>query len=327
MKKYSKIILSLLAITFSSFVFSQTISIIPNEVYIGDTAEIRFSFTWDGSLFVEESSLTKINQGTLNSTLQNDYTIKSMELYPSADGYTFSLVFSPWIIGSLDIQPINIASIFDLTTDSLIIDIPEIEINSIFSVINEEKILQEPVGPVVIPGTSYLLIAISTAILIVLILVIVVLVRIKTIKRSIKKVITAILLSNNVKKACKKLALLTKQINELENKDFASQLSQIIRMYLEKHFSHPFTAETTTNFPAVFEDIFKNTEALNEKEYLKNLYEICTICDIWHYREDETEYTKIDNEKKLDLIKNTQEVFLFLEKSSTQKKELEDNNV
>lgn len=326
MSKHLKIAFIVL-ITLSSFTYSQTISLIPNEVYIGDTAEIRFNFTWNGNLFVEDNTVTKVTQTNLDNTLQNDYTIQSMELYPSNNGYTFSIIFSPWVIGPLDIQPIDIAAIFNLTTNSLIIDIPEVEIKSIFTAINDKKVIQEPIGPVIIPGTSYFLIIFITLIFILVLLLIIALTRINSIKQGIYKIISSILLSNNVKKACKKLNLLEKQISNITTKEFASQLSQIIRVYLEKHFSHPFTAETTTNFPAVFATIFENNTTEEGKNHMNNLFEVCTICDFLHYGENEAEKNTTSLEEKQSLILKTKEAFLFLEKPTPIQKDKEENDV
>ena len=315
--KKNKIVLFFVISFFATHVFSETMSLIPNEVYIGDTAEIRFSFPWNGTLFEDVSTATtKITFPPLDRDLSSDYTIKSMELFNSAEGYTLSIIFSPWKIGKLDVQPIDIATIFDIVPDSLVIDVPEIEIQSIFTATDAQREIQHPAGPVVIPGTSYLIILFSVLILVILLLITIILIRFHSIKKVISRVFSRLFLSANLKRASKRLSFLSKNAATLGLQGFASELSQIIRIYLERRFNHPFTAETTSNFPHVFDDLLEQSQSDEMREFLDFLFETCTLCDFFHYAGIEAEKKNITTAEKLELVANTQTAFNFLEKET-----------
>ena len=322
--KKNRVILILLNLLVFSYTFSQSMSLIPTDVYIGDTAEIRFTFPWNGNIFNDDvNSSNKIEFSELDKTLSNNYTIKTMELFKTAEGYTLSLIFSPWITGVLDVEPIDIATLFDLAVDSLIIDVPEIEIQSIFTAVDMEKEIRSPVGPVVVPGTSYIIVVFTAIIIVILLLVIMLLVRFESIKNGITYIFSRLLISGNMKRSTKRLSFLLKNVQTLSLEYFASELSQIIRIYLEKKFFHPFTAETTSNFPHIFEDLLMRSQSQDAKFALSSLFEICTLCDFLHYAGSEAEKKAITEDEKKDLLQITQSSFLLLEKVSMNQKEKE----
>ncbi len=320
--KKNKVFIIFIILWVGAYSFSQSMSLIPNDVYLGDTAEIRFTFPWNGNIFTDDvDSFNKIKFSELDKTLSDNYTIKTMELFKTAEGYTLSLIFSPWKTGQLDIEPIDIATVFDLKVDSLIIDVPEIDIQSIFSAVEKKKEIRPPVGPIVIPGTSYIIVLFTVIIIVTLLLLIMLFVRFESTKNAIVYIFSRLLISGNMKRATKRIAFLLKNVQTLPLEYFASELSQIIRIYLEKRFSHPFTAETTSNFPHVFEDLLMRNQSQDAKLALSSLFEICTLCDFLHYAGSETEKKAITEDEKKDLLQITKSSFTLLEKVSVNQKE------
>ena len=300
-----------------SYAFSQTTSLIPSEVYIGDTAEIRFTFPWNEDIFANSPDAEKkVFFSDLDKSLSHDYTIKSMELFNTTKGYVLSIIFSPWKTGPLDLEPLDISAIFNVEGKSLVIDIPEIEIQSIFNAVNVIKEIQAPSGPVVMPGTSYIIIVCIAIILIIILLIIIVLIHFKSIKKQTACIFSQVFKSGNIKKTNKQLTFLLKNVHSLELQDFASHLSQIIRLYLEKRLAHPFTAETTSNFPHVFESILEKNSQAETRTNVNTLFEICTLCDFFHYAGIEAEKKTVTIEERIKLLNKTQVACLFLEKET-----------
>ncbi len=323
-----KIAIFFLVVFYAHILCSQDINLIPKVVYVGDEAEIRFNFDWDGNLYSEnaETFVSLVTESSLDETLENDYTIKSMQLFPSQEGFVLSVLFIPWKSGTLDMEAFDLATIFSLEVNTLLIDIPEVHIESILKP-NDKGEINPPIGPVIIPGTTYVLIAILVVVLIVAVFTIIIFSRMKVIKAWIKSFFGKIWASNNFKKASRDLLILSKQSESLDSKIFAARLSVIIRTYLEGRFSHRFTAETTSSFFHIFDELFAGTVSSKASNFLQDLYEICVRCDFLHYAGVETEKAPLTTEEIGSLINRTQKALVFFEKDTDEESTEEGGNV
>ncbi len=314
---HKKIALCLISFFVVSGVFSQNLSVTPKEVYVGDEAEIRFSFEWNGELFSnnKEQLVHVIHSSSIEESLDNSYTIKSLQLFQSSNGYELSIKVVPWKAGTLNLEPFDLVTLFDINTTSLLIDIPEIEIQSILSQVNEKEI-RAPLGPVIIPGTTYILVVIVIILFVVCLLMVIVLIRFPLIKAWVKSFVGKIWASDNLKKASKELILLSKHSSTLEAKIFAARLSVIIRTYLEGRFYHRFTAEATSSFFLIFNELFAGTVSNTAESFLQDLYEICVRCDFLHYAGTETEKAPLTQGEIESLIERTRQAIIYFEKDT-----------
>ncbi len=144
--------LILLALPIFSTAQSTQAALIPKEVYVGDEAEIRFEFSFAGDLFSPDTSglsggmqervapsRTAGRQANLSTSEEkitehlsnSDYTVKKLTLSGSENLYVLSVFFIPWKTGELDMEPFDLASVFELSANPLFIDIPGVEIQSI----------------------------------------------------------------------------------------------------------------------------------------------------------------------------------------------------
>ncbi len=308
---------TLFFLTLVCFLYSQTVNLMPKEVYVGDEAEIHYSFDWDGTLFSEnaQTEVSMVTSSTIDESLDSSYTIKSMQLYPNQTGYTLSIVVIPWESGALDLVAFDLATIFDLSVNSLLIDIPEVYIESILSNTNERNV-RPPVGPVIIPGTTYAIIAFVMLLLLVCVLIIIVIARLALIKEWLKSFFGKIWASDNFKKVSRELIVLSKGIGTIDPKVFAAKLSVIIRTYLEGRFSHRFTAETTSSFFVIFDTLFAGTVSDKAESFLQDLYEVCVRCDFLHYAGSEVEKAPLSTQEAHSLIEKTQKAVIYFEKDS-----------
>ncbi len=310
------IIFYILFVTFFSL-YGQETTLIPKDVYVGDVAEIRFKFDWEGNLFAKnaEDRITLVTASTIDKSLEHNYTIKSMQLFPSSNGYILSVFFIPWKTGELEFIAFDLATVFELTVNSLLIDIPTVQIQSILTQTGDTEI-KPPVPPVIVPGTTYALIVFAFFSLVILLLIVIVCARITIIRMWVKAFLGKIFVSNNFKKATRSLLTLSKQSEKIEPRVFASTLSGIIRVYLEGRFSHRFTAETTSSFFSIFNEMFAGTASERASLFLEDLYEVCFRCDFLHYAGHEIEKAPLTKDEKYLLIERTKKALVFFEKDT-----------
>ncbi|MBQ5570803.1 MAG: hypothetical protein IIT45_10235, partial [Treponema sp.] len=101
--------------------------LIPKEVYVGDTAELRFSFNAPVDLFAGVPA-EKINDGELLLSTENpafkmqNYDVKQISLRLIGRTYTLSLVFVPWVTGSIKFPPFDLNALIHSETK---VSIPE----------------------------------------------------------------------------------------------------------------------------------------------------------------------------------------------------------
>lgn len=312
---FQKFLLAFLLV-FCASIYAQNTSLVPKDVYVGDEAEIRFSFAWEGNIFAadKEQSASSLNTADFDESLDNAYTVKSMHIKPSANGYVLSIIFIPWQVGFLDIPPFDLSMTFDIARKPLLIDIPEVYIQSIVEKTGEKNI-RPPTGPVIIPGTTYVVLGIIVAIFTVCVLILILLLRLTPVTVAIKNFFRQIWATQNFRKTTRALIRLEKQSAILPSDAFAAKLSVIIRCYLEGRFIHPFTAETTSSLMTVFNRLFAGTASNKTEDFMQNLYEVCARCDFLRYAGPEIKHAPLSTEERLSLIEKSRLAFIHFEKN------------
>ena len=283
--------LILLALPIFSAAQSTQAALIPKDVYVGDEAEIRFEFSFAGDLFSPDTSglsggmqervapSRTVSTAAICELLSaDDYTVKKLTLSGNGNLYVLSVFFIPWKTGELDMEAFDLASVFELSASPLFIDIPGVEIQSI-SEKRGEKNLRPVRGPLIIPGTTYVVVLFSALILVLCAAGLTVLFRFKLIRNFAESFFARIFSSRNYLKACRELLFLEKNGGEMDAALFCSRLSDLIRVYLEKRFMQPFTAKTSGELTASFSALFAGTASETSCEYIHELYEVCARCD------------------------------------------------
>lgn len=265
-------------------------ALIPKEVYVGDEAEIRFEFSFADNLFGEKtlnaSAARSVSRPSLSASSdeiterlsKSGYTVKKLILSGSGNFYVLSVFFIPWKTGELDMDAFDLASVFELTASPLFIDIPSVNIQSI-SEKTGEKNLRPVRGPLIIPGTTYIVFLFFVLMLLGIAALIFVLLRFNFIRNAAEAFFARIFSSRNYLKACRELLFLEKNGMELDAALFCSRLSSLIRVYLEKRFMQPFRAKTSGELAASFSAFFAGTASASSVEYMHELYEVCVRCD------------------------------------------------
>lgn len=237
-------------------------SLLPLEVFVGDQAELRYSFRSavdffpNADLVMEEQiDINKFPFRNLNSAL----TIKSAYFSRNDMEYVISLQIVPWRPGIIEFPPFDLFSVLSLSDKdknkniSYSILFEPIEIKSIIEKTNLHDV-QPPAPPFIIPGTTYALFAILLAALIIFALLLRALIKFGDIRRWLKHLSIRQAYKKNSTTAIKKIKRLfrNKKISDI---DFCAALQNISRSYLEFRFNYPFKSASARGIREGFNKI------------------------------------------------------------------------
>ncbi|ULQ60703.1 hypothetical protein K7I13_05375 [Brucepastera parasyntrophica] len=209
--------LILLPVLFFSILFMLwPVTLIPQEVFIGDIAECRFATdSFDSA--AEQIFPVMLPPESLPSS--PDATIHSITIQKNGPDITVSINFTPWKTGVLQLPPFFVNNVRILP--------PAFQIASLMEKTGM-AVLAPPRRPLLVPGTTYLIygtIAASCVIIMVLIIVFR--------KLIIARTITASARINRVrfKKTMKAMRKLEKKIRKQPQAEWYAQLSRVMRNY------------------------------------------------------------------------------------------------
>ncbi|MGI5174585.1 hypothetical protein H0R92_13420 [Treponema sp. OMZ 840] len=320
--------------TFFSFAEINQASVIPKEVYVGDEAEIRFEFSFVQNLFGKNTKENLIESKTVSANLfslpenaelkriffSEDYTIQKMRLSGSGTSYVLSIFFVPWKNGEIDISAFDLASVLAISVRPLVIDIPPVYIQSIIEKTGEKKL--RPVhGPIIIPGTTYIIFAVCAAAILCAAVLTAVLIRFPRIRGFLTAFFERMFSSGSFRSICRELLLLEKKAADLQAAVFCTRLSLLIRTYLENRFAYPFTAKTSAELVPAFSEFFAYSASTQSYEYIQNLYEVCIRCDYIRFSEKarssagdkDPDRTDFPVRERIEIVNKVRSALLYFE--------------
>ncbi|OJF77149.1 MAG: hypothetical protein BKP49_03165 [Treponema sp. CETP13] len=314
---------------------TKPIVLIPSEVFVGDTAEIRYTFVSNKNLckskqtvFVNGNDFVDLawTAGSVEANLvTNLCDIQSAMLVCPSGGFndaekkgTYEIVMKiiPWTPGPVDIPSFDIMNVFILPfsqvedVSPLMIDLPAFTISSIIEK-TQKKSLQSPVGPVVIPGTTWIIYALLVLGVVLLFLIILAIARFKSVSKFINLFMYRIFLNKNYRTALKTLTKLEKNISQIGIKNFASGVTDEIRRYLQNRFDVQFSSVETSKLYTTLNTKMAGLLSDNATNAIESLQTICLRLDYIKFSGlDEKEYTDDFSE----IVKKIFEAFAYLEK-------------
>lgn len=239
---------------------SQTL--LPLEVFVGDEAELRYSFRSavdffpNADLVMEEKiDISKFPFKNLSEAL----TIKSAYFSRNDMEYVISLHIIPWRPGVIEFPPFDLFSILNLSEKdknkniSYSILFEPIEIKSIVEKTNLRE-MQPPAPPFIIPGTTYVIFAITLAAIIIFALLLRALIKFGDIRRWFKHMKIARGYRRNSAVAVKKIKKLLKN-KKAGDIEFCAALQNITRTYLAFRFDYPFASVSARGTRDAFQKI------------------------------------------------------------------------
>lgn len=226
--------------------------LIPKKVHIGDTAELRCTFTADSPELkaVTSAGVKELPLSVFTTPINSeDFEILNVSIAPAGvNYYQLSITFIPWKSGPIKLP--------DLTVSGIEIAIKQEEIVSLTKQFNTTS-LQDSNAPLLLPGTAYKLWGSVIISILIIILCINLIIKRNKISFFMKNKILQMKYRKNKKKTIKKLKKLSgkNKNNDLKDSDVGEQIQHILRNYLEFRFAYPFTKVVTSELMTVFNKI------------------------------------------------------------------------
>lgn len=265
--------LSCLNLVFSQSDTSQVV--LPKKIYVGDIAEIRFSFSSGVDFFADlpaNQMERQLNISNLSIDIDNeDFLLKDAVLRRTDLTYTLILFVMPWKTGEINIPPINLtAGIYNSEKTSFIVPIEPFTVSSILTK-GVESSFMPPAAPLLIPGTTYVLYGIIILILAFFIFLFRLIFNWSKIVGKIKNYKLKNVYVQNEKASLKKLKKLEKKYSKISDDVFCTELVFIVRQYLNVRFGQSFDSVPTSKLMSFFDKISAGTMSESRIEKLEQL--------------------------------------------------------
>lgn len=254
--------------------------LLPKKVYIGDAAELRCTFTISSPLSetflsAQNFSSTEGIELPLDSFLlnpeNNDIVVNKILLTKMNSSFTVNISFVPWRTGELHFPPLQI--------DDITLILQPVQIVSITAQ-NNSTSLQEPLSPLLLPGTTYKLYGALLIFILLLVVAIQIIIRHKSLSFFIKNKKLLLIYRRNKKSTYRNLR---KLLNSKIQNDAATEIQKILRHYLEVRFDFPFTKSTTNELMKNFINITQNLLSDSKNEAFGEIVNVFIRTDFIRY--------------------------------------------
>ncbi|MFA6855947.1 MAG: hypothetical protein WCR31_01950 [Treponema sp.] len=274
---------------------------LPKRIFIGDTAEVRYTFRSSVNFFSDmnnSETLREIDSKSLGFNCEtDDYTVTKASLGRSGSLYTFSLTFIPWHTGDINFPPFDLArAIYGTTSFTFSIDIQPVPVSSILQKA-DDRTLRPPAGPLLLPGTVYALYAAAVIILFLLVVLIRVIVKWPVIcnAREEKKILRSY--ARNAKELLRRIRLLGKAGTQISDIQFCSDLQRLIRRYLDFRYGYHFSTVITSQFMTVFNNVTAGTLSDKKQKAAEELVSVLSRTDYIRYAHDSIDSNRLPAEQ------------------------------
>lgn len=307
--------------------------LIPKEVFVGDTVNLKYSFRTTVDLFALADK-SKIKNDTIVIDPENKQlelykkfcTIKNIQLIRNGLNYTIDIIFIPWQTGELDFAKLDLTAILaedDVSSEvHFYVDFAPVTVDSLSEYLGVTT-LRPPAPPVTVPGTNYWIWSIIILILVILILA-------GMLSAKMPKIIAAwerwkkmAGYSRNARNAVASLRKLSRKKN-CSDKDFGELWQKILRIYLNYRFNYSFNSVpgslVSDTIRTVTGDMFTDTQQIA----IETLSQYFTRTDYIRYAQGSIDSNELpveehkavfaDGERK-KIYKDTVEVISTLEKN------------
>lgn len=245
--------------------------LVPKQVYIGDRAELRSTFT----------STAKIKaEGFCGELDYSQYDIKDVKLQSSGvNSYTLTVAFVPWRTGDILLPDYKLSS--EDSSEELIIHFNPVDI---VSITQKDSIttLRDSASPLLLPGTIYKLYGGIISVVIILIIGIRLIVKHEDVAFFFSRLISTAKNNSNRRKTIKQLNKLAKN-SQLPDNELAAQIQKTLRAYLEKRFAYPFSKTVSSEMSMVFARLTNGLLAEEKQDAYDDLVTVFVRTDYIRY--------------------------------------------
>lgn len=218
--------------------------LVPRQVYIGDSAELKCSFETDSVLFrniVAQKGVIELSKEFFAEEVDEEkYDIKSVTITSSGyNNYTLTVSFVPWRTGNLELPAFDMGAALNSDAEIYVMGFQNFEVISITKT-ESLNTLRDIQSPLLLPGTTYKIYGLIILLLILFAAIIRIIMKRKALAFFFKNEMLLWKYKKNKKATIKQLQKL-EQAKYLEDAQIASEIQKITRSYLEFRFDYPFT--------------------------------------------------------------------------------------
>ncbi len=281
--------------------FKQTL--VPKEIYVGDTAQLSYSFQSPVDFYAlaqQGGGASRLEGGILYFDMTGGY-FKDMEPYCSVTqlsmrqvGMTYTLVlnFIPWKTGRLDFIPLDMGRLCRADSD-VQLQLESVEILSLSEKLGATT-LRPPASPLLLPGTNYIVWAL---ILVLAALAVLVAMLAMNFSAALRR---AILFKERV--GYRRNAFLTRWRlkallkGERPDADFAHDWQQIMRCYLNYRFSTTFLSVTSKDIYRAVSEATGDLLDIEQENAVLSIQSVFIRTDYIRYAKDSPDSRKLPAE-------------------------------
>ena len=250
--------------------------LLPLEVFVGDHAEIRYTFRSAIDFFSGDENIEQRELENPFVGLEDKFSVIKAELYRTDMEYTVRFVIIPWKTGAITFPSFNLNTALGITSsDSLnkaspdkafgneigepqfFVSLEPVHVKSIVEKTGSNQMMP-PIPPIIIPGTTYIIFLFLFLAIVFFILFLRILLRFNSIRRKWNLYLQKRRYKKNAEETLKKIKKLSKN-TKLTDIEFCYELQTIMRSYLEFRFDFGFTSISSNSIRSSFEKIFAGT--------------------------------------------------------------------
>lgn len=288
MKKSIVALLSCLFASVFAYAQSSVQILMPRNAYTGDRCELRYVFSTETRLVYDGNSPG--SSGTVELDIDSPAfkreadkcMVYRVSLEHSGSEHTLTLYFIPWHPGDIDFAPFDLALMvrkaqkIDSPGEPFIVDLAPVSVGALAEKLGVMSMMPSS-GPMVLPGTVFILAALAVALLAVLAVVVFAIIKAPAIIASF----AAARGQRRLKRLLSRTKRLLRRLLRAEPDDeaFCQSLSSIIRSYLCGRFTDDFSALTTGKFFRKFEELCCGSVPGQIESSVMDIMEILQRCD------------------------------------------------
>lgn len=230
--------------------------VFPKKIFVGTPVEIQYAFSSGEDFFPEQedSAAEKplLTEKLPFETENDDFSLQKAVVKKDGARYSVAFTLVPWRTGLIDIPPFNLYSaVFGSDCINFTIDLEPFEVSSLLDEYGAD-FAQKPLPPLLVPGTLYVLYALSAVLLVLIFAAVQVFKHRVKIAAAVKNKIILQKYAQNARKTLRALKKLLKR-QKLTDTDFCEAAQNIMRAYLNVRFGENFTVLVSFELSAAFE--------------------------------------------------------------------------
>lgn len=269
-----------------AYIKSQQI-LVPRQIYIGDSGELRANFETDSVLFrnlVAQKGNIELSQNYFTQQIdETSFEIKSVVISSSGyNNYALTVSFIPWKTGDLTLPPFDIGAALNSDAEIYVMGFQACSVTSITKT-ESLNTLRDFQPPLLLPGTTYKIYALIIVLLLFIALICRLIAKRKSLLFFIKNEILLWKYRKNRRSAFKKLYNLEKNKN-LTDAQIAASIQKVVREYLEFRFDYPFTKLVSSEIMQGFNQATSNLMSDKKSDAAQEIVRVFVRTDYIRYK-------------------------------------------